>query len=54
MRGKFVTGAIIGAAIGMMVVPQLDRNTRKKINKSSRVVKGMAGEIYDSMMKWGR
>ena len=53
--GKFIngitTGAIIGAAIGMMVVPELDRTTRKKIQRSSKMMRNMAGDIYDNMAK---
>ena len=56
--GKFIsgitTGAIIGATVGMMVVPQLDRNTRKKIRRSSKMAMNMAGDIYESMMNFKR
>lgn len=52
--GRFVngitTGAIIGAAVGMMVVPQLDRSTRKRIRRSGKMAMNMAGDIYESMM----
>lgn len=56
--GKFIsgvtTGAVIGAAVGMMVVPQLDWGTRKKIKKSSKIVKSLAGDLYGNMMKMNR
>jgi gas vesicle protein len=49
--GKFIngvtTGALIGAAVGMMVVPQLDRGTRKRLKKSSN----MMLDVYDNIMR---
>ena len=54
MRGKLMTGAVIGAAIGMMIVPQLDRSTKKKIVKSSKMVARAASDIYDTMSRIGK
>lgn len=52
--GKFIngvtTGAIIGAAVGMMVVPQLDKGTRKRIKKSSN----MMLDLYDNIIRMAR
>jgi gas vesicle protein len=45
------TGAIIGAAAGMMIAPQLNRNTRKRLRRSSDMMMGIMGDIYDDMMK---
>ena len=42
-----VTGIVVGAAVGMMVVPQLDRKTQKAVKRASRRVMDMA---EDSMM----
>lgn len=53
MRGKFfsgmTTGAVLGAVAGMMIAPQLDRNTRKKFKRSGRMIKNMAESMYDNM-----
>ena len=48
MRGKFITGAIIGAAVGMMVMPELRGASRKRIKRASRHLKNTA----DGMMSW--
>lgn len=57
MRNGFVsgvtTGAVIGAAIGMMMLPEMDRNTRKKIKRSSKMIKNMASGMT-GMMDWMR
>ncbi len=45
------TGAILGAAAGMMIAPQLNRNTRKRLRRSGDMMMGVMGDIYDDMMK---
>ena len=56
--GRFVngitTGVFIGATVGMMVVPQLDRSTRKKIRRSGKMAMNIAGDVYESMMNLKR
>jgi len=52
MRGKFMTGAVLGAVAGMLIVPQLDRNTRNRLRRSGRMVKNTAEDMYDSMRDW--
>lgn len=53
MRAKFIkgmtTGAIIGAAAGMMLIPNMDRGTRRKIKRSTRTMRNTAENMYDSM-----
>lgn len=51
MKG-ITTGALVGAAIGMMFMPEMDRSTRKRIKRSGRMVRHMAGDMYDVMKKW--
>jgi len=46
------TGAIIGAAAGMILMPELDRSTRRRIKKSGKLMKNTAGDLYDSMKGW--
>ncbi|MEY8764436.1 MULTISPECIES: YtxH domain-containing protein [Clostridium] len=48
MRGKFIAGAIIGAAVGMMVMPELRMSNRRKMKRASRRLKDTA----DDMMDW--
>ncbi len=58
MRNSFITGvttgAIIGTAIGMMAMPQVDRSTKRRMRKSGKVMKNMAEDMYDNMVKWMR
>lgn len=56
MRGRFIkgitTGAVIGTIGGMLLIPQMDRSTRRKIKKSRRFVKNSAEELYSGIMDW--
>ena len=57
MRGRLMsltTGAIIGVAAGALLVPQLDRNTRRRLKRTGRIVKSTAEDVYDSMRQWNR
>jgi gas vesicle protein len=49
MRGKFITGALIGAAVGMMMMPEMDRVTRRRIKRTAKIVRHAAGDIYDDV-----
>ncbi|OPJ59004.1 YtxH domain-containing protein [Clostridium oryzae] len=55
MRRGFIsgmtTGAIIGAAMGIMVIPRMDRNTVRKLKRVDRMVMNAADNIYSSIMK---
>jgi gas vesicle protein len=48
------TGAIIGAAVSMMIAPQLGRDTRKKIKKFDNMVMDMAEGIFYGMKKMSK
>lgn len=50
MRSKFITGALIGAAVGMMVMPELDRNTRRRIRRTAKMVRHAAGDMYEDVV----
>lgn len=50
MRGKFLTGALIGAAVGMMMMPGLDRNTRRRIKRTAKIVRHAAGDMYEGVV----
>lgn len=57
MRGKLMsltTGAIIGAAAGALLVPQMDRNTRRRLKRTGKMVMNTAGDMYDTMRHWNR
>lgn len=43
-------GTIVGATIGVMMVPTLDKKTQRKIRKVSRVAMGALEEGYDQMI----
>lgn len=53
MMKKFVsgitTGALIGATLGMMVMPKIDWRTRHKIKRTGRAIKNAAEGMYDGM-----
>jgi gas vesicle protein len=44
-----VTGAVIGATTSMLMMPQMDGRTRRKINKMSRRMSNRAGEFMDDI-----
>lgn len=58
MMAKFfkgiAAGAMIGAAAGMLMYPQMDRTTRSRIKKSGRIVKNAAEDAFDSMRHMSR
>ena len=44
-------GTIFGVAIGMMIVPELDRKTQKALRRNNRKLIGAAGDMYDNISK---
>lgn len=48
------TGAIIGAAVGMVLLPELDKSTRKKLKRNSQMVLDVAGGVYNTVRKMKR
>ncbi|MEK6266923.1 MAG: YtxH domain-containing protein [Clostridium sp.] len=53
MHNKFVstvtTGAIIGVVASAMLIPNMDRSTKRRVKKVSKVVKNMAEDMYDGV-----
>ncbi|MBV7274988.1 YtxH domain-containing protein [Clostridiaceae bacterium UIB06] len=49
MRGKFITGALLGAAVGMMMMPEMDRSTKRKIRRTAKVVRHAAGDMFEDI-----
>lgn len=56
MQNKFfrgvTAGAMIGVAASMLLVPQLDRNTRKRLKRTARYVRSSAEDAYCNMKDW--
>lgn len=55
---KFVKGmamgTMIGAAVGIMMIPNLDRRTQRSMRKAAKRMKHIAGDTYDGMVDWIR
>lgn len=53
MHSKFVstitTGAIIGVVASAMLMPNMDRSTKRRVKKTGKMVKNMAEDVYDSV-----
>jgi gas vesicle protein len=56
MRGKFVStmtvGAVIGVVAATMLIPNMDRSTKRRVKRTGKMVMGMAGDVYDSMKEY--
>ncbi|MFT5871935.1 MAG: gas vesicle protein [Clostridium sp.] len=53
MHNKFLstitTGAVIGIVAGAMLMPNMDRSTKRRVKKTGRMVMGMAEDMYDNV-----
>lgn len=53
MEGKFLSGMaagmFLGAAAGMMLMPKMDRRTRKRISRAGRSMVGSVADAWDGM-----
>ena len=53
MHGKFVStitaGAIIGVVAGAMLIPNMDRTTKRRVKKTGKMVKNMAEDMFDNV-----
>ncbi len=53
MRGRILstitTGAIIGVVASAMLIPNMDRSTKRRVRKTGKMVKNMAEDVYDSL-----
>lgn len=58
MRSRFIggltAGLLIGAAASMMMVPQMDSRTRRKIDRTSRKFANSAGNIINDLRDYSR
>ncbi len=53
MHSRFIStitaGAIIGVAAGVMLIPNMDRSTRRRAKKTGKMVMNMAEGMYDNV-----
>jgi gas vesicle protein len=45
------TGAMLGAAAGMLIAPQLNRSARKKLIRSGNMMMDVMGDVYGEVMR---
>jgi gas vesicle protein len=50
MKG-ITTGALIGAAAGMLIAPQMKKQTRRRLIRSGDMMMGIMGDIYEDVMR---
>ncbi|CUP31801.1 MAG: hypothetical protein KIB43_01220 [Clostridium baratii] len=43
-------GALIGTAVGMVMLPRMDKRTRRHMRRAGKRFINAAGETYDNMM----
>ncbi|MCB2289494.1 YtxH domain-containing protein [Clostridium sp. CS001] len=53
MHRKFISpmaaGAVIGVVAATMLMPNMDRGTKRRVKKTGKRVMSMAGDMYDNM-----
>lgn len=58
MRGRFVggltAGLLLGAAASMLMMPQMNYRTKRRVNKTSRRIAHGAGDIVHRIMDFAR
>lgn len=52
MINGLLVGAMVGATIGIMAFPELDRKTQRNIKRSRRRMMGMAEDAYGNMLDY--
>ncbi|MEW9094092.1 MAG: YtxH domain-containing protein [Clostridiaceae bacterium] len=52
MRNRIITGMVLGAAATMLLMPDMDRNTKRKMRRANRYIRNSAEEAYAGMMRW--
>lgn len=45
-------GTVLGMAVGMMVLPELDRRTQRNIRRTSKKLRCAAGDAYDNILDY--
>lgn len=54
MLGGLTAGIIIGAAASMMVLPQMDSRTRRKVNRTTRKFMNTAGDFIHDIKDYSK
>lgn len=53
MKGKFVkgvlTGALLGTAAGMMLIPNMNRKNRKRFVRAGKYFSGVVNNLWDDL-----
>jgi len=49
MMTGIATGLVLGAAASILVMPELDKRTKKKVKRSIKAVKCFAGDCYNNL-----
>ncbi|PRR82349.1 YtxH domain-containing protein [Clostridium vincentii] len=44
-----IAGIVVGATVGIMVLPQLDRKTQKSVRRAGKKIIDIAEDSYDSV-----
>ncbi|MGL4774234.1 MAG: YtxH domain-containing protein [Clostridium sp.] len=47
-----VTGAVVGTAVGMMVLPELNRKQHRNVRRMGKKLMHAAEDGYGEMMHW--
>lgn len=47
-----ITGVIVGAAVGMIILPQLDRKTQKAVKRTGQRILNFAEDSYDGIREF--
>jgi gas vesicle protein len=50
MQGKFIAGALLGAAAGIMFMPEMSRDSKKRLRRTKRAVMNAASDVYSNML----
>lgn len=45
-------GTVLGFAIGIIILPELDRKTQRTIKKTSKKLIGAAEDAYDNILEY--
>lgn len=51
MQRKFLTGIMLGAVATMLVMPEIDRGTKRRIKRTAKNVRCAAEDVYDNMKR---
>lgn len=56
MKSGFIkgmaAGAIVGAAAGIVLLPNMDSRTQRRMKKSYSNFKGSAEDVYSNLVDW--